>query len=125
MAADKDADGMPDDWETTHGFDPANHLDAATDPDGDGFRSLEEFAAGTDPRSASSAPSCELRSLTQGVATVRFALPAQRRAIIQFSGELTFWRNLEEVPPASVPRTLERSLPLPSTPGYLRIQFAP
>jgi hypothetical protein len=116
---------MPDDWETAYGFDPASHLDAATDPDGDGFSSLAEFAAGTDPRSATSAPACELLRMTQGVATVRFALPAQRRAIIQFSSELTFWRNLEEVPPTTLPRTLERSLPLPSTSGYLRVQFAP
>jgi hypothetical protein len=125
MTADRDADGLPDEWESANGFDPASHRDAAADPDGDGFPTLAEYAAGTDPRQAAMAPSCELLRMTQGMATIRFPLPAQRRAVIQFSRELIFWENLEEIPPAALPRTLERPLPLPAPGGYLRVQFAP
>ncbi|MEI6085669.1 MAG: glycoside hydrolase family 44 protein [Verrucomicrobiota bacterium] len=48
--ADTDGDGMPDFWETTHGVTDAN-----ADPDGDNFTNLQEFLAGTDPQSATSA----------------------------------------------------------------------
>jgi|GEM_PF-3383159 len=46
---DGDGDGMPDDWETAHGFDPADPSDAALDGDGDGLTNLDEYYAGTDP----------------------------------------------------------------------------
>jgi hypothetical protein len=51
---DSDRDGMPNDFETTNGFDPNNGLDAALDSDGDGMTNLQEYVAGTDPHSASS-----------------------------------------------------------------------
>ena len=39
---DTDADGMPDEWETAHGLDPAT-ADGATDRDGDGYSNLEDW----------------------------------------------------------------------------------
>ena len=53
--ADTDGDGLPDDWETKHGLDPAQN-DADADKDGDGFTNAEEFAAGTDPSDKNSHP---------------------------------------------------------------------
>ncbi|MFW2342830.1 pectate lyase family protein [Brevundimonas sp.] len=40
---DGDGDGLPDDWETAHGSDPANPTDGAIDPDGDGHTLLEDW----------------------------------------------------------------------------------
>lgn len=40
---DSDGDGLPDDWETSHGSDPADTDDGATDPDGDGHTLLEDW----------------------------------------------------------------------------------
>ncbi|MDP1631626.1 MAG: pectate lyase [Caulobacter sp.] len=40
---DSDGDGMPDDWERTHGFNPRDGSDGATDRDGDGFSNLEDW----------------------------------------------------------------------------------
>ena len=51
---DSDGDGMPNDYETAHGFNPNNAADAALDSDGDGMTNLQEYLAGTDPRSAAS-----------------------------------------------------------------------
>lgn len=53
---DSDNDGMPDAYETEHGFDPANPADALSDADKDGFSNLEEYRQGTDPRDAQSYP---------------------------------------------------------------------
>ncbi|WGM30520.1 pectate lyase [Brevundimonas sp. NIBR11] len=39
---DTDGDGMPDDWETAHGLDPAVS-DGAADKDGDGYTHLEDW----------------------------------------------------------------------------------
>jgi len=48
--ADADRDGMPDDWERAHGFDPNNAADAALDALGDGYTNLERYLNGLDPR---------------------------------------------------------------------------
>jgi alpha-tubulin suppressor-like RCC1 family protein len=46
---DTDGDGMPDDWETSHGLNPQVN-DANLDPDGDGITNLQEYQLGSDPQ---------------------------------------------------------------------------
>jgi hypothetical protein len=54
--ADTDGDGMADDWEIHHfGGISAEGGGSSDDWDGDGMSNLEEYLAGTDPRSADSA----------------------------------------------------------------------
>jgi len=48
--ADLDGDGMADQWELDHGFDPTTD-DGASDPDVDGVPTYQEFLDGTDPTS--------------------------------------------------------------------------
>ena len=48
---DPDGDGMPTDWELTHGLNPNVH-DAAGDPDGDQLPNITEYENGTDPQNA-------------------------------------------------------------------------
>jgi hypothetical protein len=47
--ADTDKDGMPDQWETGHHFNPEDKADGSRDADGDGYTNVEEFLNGTDP----------------------------------------------------------------------------
>lgn len=47
---DFDNDGMENQWELDHGFDPYNPDDAEIDSDGDQWSNLREFLNGTDPR---------------------------------------------------------------------------
>lgn len=49
--ADSDGDGIPDDYESLHGLDPNNPLDAAQDSNGDGYTNIEEYLNGTPPQS--------------------------------------------------------------------------
>ena len=52
---DTDGDGLPNDWETANGLNPASAADAPLDADGDGGSNAAEYAAGTTPRDAASA----------------------------------------------------------------------
>ncbi len=51
LFTDVNNDGLPDDWEKAHGFDPtipgSNYR--YDDPDGDGLTNLQEYINGTDP----------------------------------------------------------------------------
>jgi hypothetical protein len=40
---DTDDDGMPNDWETLHGFNPSDANDGQQDADGDGYTNLEAY----------------------------------------------------------------------------------
>ena len=46
---DDDGDGLPDEWEEAHGFDPLALTDSSTDEDSDGLTRLEESEKNTNP----------------------------------------------------------------------------
>src|SRR5690606_32409353 len=48
--SDTEGDGMGDNFENTHGFNPLDPADASLDADGDGISNLAEFNAGSNPR---------------------------------------------------------------------------
>lgn len=54
---DSDRDGISDVWETAHGLNPSDILDAYDDPDGDFLLNIEEFHARSDPQTLLSAVS--------------------------------------------------------------------
>lgn len=57
---DTDGDGIPNNWEVTHGMNYQDPSDAALDFDRDGYSNLQEFRLDTDPRGA---PSYRIRTI--------------------------------------------------------------
>jgi pectate lyase len=50
VAADRDSDGMPDNWESSQQLSPSDQNDGRADTDADGYTNVEEFLNGTNPR---------------------------------------------------------------------------
>lgn len=88
---DRDGDGMPDEWELAHGFDPDNPDDAQLDADGDGFTNLEEHLAGTDPRDPKSHPPYATKLRVKTVRQDRFRLRFE--AIQQLADSVRYQLN--------------------------------
>jgi hypothetical protein len=86
LITDTDLDGMPDAWERIHfpGLDPAS-IAPGDDPDGDGFTSLAEWQAGTNPHDPDSSLRLGPARLDGGDAVLRFATVAGRRYSVQAS----------------------------------------
>lgn len=105
---DSDLDGLPDDWEKEHGFDHRNAADAALDPDGDGFTTLEEFSADppTNPTDPVSHPAYAAKLVIGQVVAEPFRLlfqsystlpeGAKKFAINTRSGGRTYFAKLHE-----------------------------
>ncbi|MGH8047957.1 MAG: lamin tail domain-containing protein, partial [Chthoniobacterales bacterium] len=98
--ADADSDGLPDAWETAHGFDPNDSADAALDFDGDGFSNLAEYLSGTDPRDSSSLLSAVLLpGAAPGQIVVRFKVVAGKSYSVCYKDNLhdAVWLKLADV----------------------------
>lgn len=79
---DSDGDGLPDGWEVQHGLNPlaGEARDGPDgDPDGDGFRNEDEWAAGTDPDDPHSALRLKVRRLADGRLEFRWPTAPPRR----------------------------------------------
>jgi hypothetical protein len=72
---DTDGDGMPDEWELAHNFDPNSPDDAVQDTDLDGFSNLDEYIAGTDALDRETLPEIYLLEVAgfPPTASLRFA----------------------------------------------------
>jgi hypothetical protein len=96
---DADADGLPDDWESSFNFNPGSAADALLDGDGDGLTNGEEYLAGTDPTNRQSFLKMEILGGTGG-ATLTFGAISNRTYTVQHSDDLAAgqWTKLGDVP---------------------------
>jgi len=102
--ADRDGDGMPDDWEAAHQLNADDPDDAALDSDKDGFTNLQEYLAGTDPRDPSSALRFESAAVSQGVVALGFTAVAGKSYSVLYrdSAGVGGWLKLKTLsPPAT------------------------
>jgi Bacterial TSP3 repeat len=88
LLADTDGDGMPDDWEIANSLAPNDPTDAVEDADGDGFTNLEEYLAGTDPRSPNSVLRISTVTLDKNNSVINFNSVAGKTYDVERTGDL-------------------------------------
>jgi hypothetical protein len=110
---DRDGDGMADDWERVHGFDPTSAADAFLDSDGDGLSNLAEFSLGTDPRDSASTFKAVVQRDSGGLVLV-FTATSGRNFSVQARARFgdAEWSEVAQVPPGA---EREVRLPLPTS----------
>jgi hypothetical protein len=111
--ADRDGDGMPNDWELLYGFNPDSAADASLDSDSDGLSNLDEFRSGTDPKNASSR--FELDVAREGfAASMMFQAVAGKTYSVQYCDDLGVktWVKLRDVSGVSGAVTVNDPAPL-------------
>jgi len=91
---DTDADGLPDEWETANGLNPADPVDALLDRDDNGVPNLTEYQTG-------SVTGLQVESVTpaEGQATVGFTAAAGLTYTVEASSEAAggAWEKVADV----------------------------
>ncbi len=87
VATDSDGDGLPDDWELSHGLNNTDPSDALADTDGDNSNNLAEYLSGTDPLSAASVLRLNV-ARTGNNLWLQFSTVNGRRYIVEHTAEL-------------------------------------
>lgn len=81
LLVDSDQDGLPDEWEISHGLDPLDgtgNNGALGDPDGDGMNNWQEYLAGTDPLNPQDYLHFEVVTISGGNCLLQFNRTAGR-----------------------------------------------
>ena len=125
-AVDLDGDGLPNDWELAHQFDPMNPADAAQDADGDGLSNLYEFLCGTDPQNSASVLRLTGIEHKADGWHIKFEAIAGRIYAVQFRDDINgggSWSDLEQIGPLVSAQTLEiKDASVPQSQGrYYRL----
>ncbi|MBU0679780.1 MAG: hypothetical protein KJ626_16890 [Verrucomicrobia bacterium] len=93
--ADRDGDGLLDDFEIAHGLDPYNSEDAEADLDGDDFTNLEEYQSGTNPSDPKSFPPPVAKLRLARIVTKPFKLRFQ--GVSELSGSARYQLNMRSL----------------------------
>lgn len=114
---DRDRDGLPNDWEIEMDLDPDSALGddgPDGDPDRDGLTNLEEWLAGTHPRSAASVLAIRSVTVSDVGTLVQFQALPDRSYRLEYSADPARgpWLRLADIPPA--PGVREVSVPDPA-----------
>jgi hypothetical protein len=119
-------DGIPDTWKTAHGLAIATNI-AAFDSDGDGTTDLQEYLAGTDPRSAASAFKVGTASTDASTQfSLTFPAIAGKLYRISESSDLTTWTPLLPHIFATTTGIQSATLPLGGeTKVFVRVEIVP
>ncbi len=122
---DTDDDGMPDEWESTHGLDVGT-TDAVGDLDGDGLGNRDEYLVGSHPSSGSSffKVTAEPDAAEPGQLTLSWNTVPGRRYEILWSPDLaTPFTPLAEITATAAATTHE--VGMAGTLGFYRVRLVP
>jgi len=126
VVVDQDMDGLPDHWETEHGLNPLDGSDAHLDNDEDGWDNLAEYKRGSHPFVMDLA--LQILPVNGGGPAgflIRFPLPADQEAHLQFRGDLVHghWLNTGVFEDRQTNRIVECEVPLEPLGGFYRVLF--
>jgi hypothetical protein len=94
--ADTDSDGIPDEWESNHGFNPTGNGDRDSDADLDGLTNFEEYIAGTNP--TNNASFLQVQLTAAALPTVTFGAISNRTYTLEYRDRLNQpWSHLTDV----------------------------
>jgi hypothetical protein len=122
VLADGDRDGLPDEWETAWGLNPAAPADATLDLDDDGLSNAAEYEAGTDPTDARSYLKVERISASDEVHIEFLAISNRTYSVV--SGPALGHPSatpLADVPARPTNALIQVRAPLPATPRFYRL----
>jgi hypothetical protein len=85
--ADTDSDGLPNDYESEYGLNPAVN-DSAADADSDGTTNGDEYLAGTDPNDPNSRLTVTIGGANGSPTSLRFPSVAGRTYTVERRGDL-------------------------------------
>ena len=122
---DDDNDGLPDDWEFSHGLNPTGPSDAMLDADGDGSTNLAEYQAGTDPQNLRSTRVETLGFDAQGAFLLRFEVVPNRAYTLEATPTLgSPWSPIYEVTALPFSRIVELAVPVSGQPArFFRLRI--
>jgi hypothetical protein len=108
---DSDHDGLPDDWELAN-FGTLTR-DGTGDFDGDGFTDLQEFLAGTDPKSPAAYLRIDSAGFTGNTFVLRVEVVAGKTYRLESSDDLNSgaWQKVVDIPVQNNSGTLDVSDP--------------
>ena len=121
--ADSDADGLPDNWETTHSVS-----DPTADDDGDGINNLDEFISGLNPRQQDR---IELITSSDS-ASIQFTVPAStptgydaytRTYQLFHSTNMQAWTSVTVKGVATGSPVIYAEVPQDGSPHFYRLQL--
>lgn len=120
---DTDNDGLPDDWESAHGLNANDALDAQVDSDTDGASNGDEFIAGTDPRNGGSVLRAVVRLQASGQLMFEFSAVPERRYSIEYRDAVGrgVWETMVEVNSVSAERIVQVPVAPATTARFFRI----
>lgn len=121
---DRDADGIPNDWELAHGLNPDLAADAVQDSDKDGTTNAAEYAADTDPQDGASTFTAASVTLADGL-HIQFTAKANRRYRLEASDALTGWTILRDRNPRTTDTAVDWLIPTPELRRYFRVVAEP
>lgn len=108
---DQDFDGLPNAWEVDHALDPYSASDEngeCGDSDQDGATNFQEFVAGTDPRSATSALRLQVASIASAHNLLCWSSTIGRKYTLEISQDgRAFTNHLQFLTPRSATSTTE------------------
>lgn len=120
--ADRDRDGLPDEWELANGLSPTNAVDAALDSDCDGLTNLQEYQTGSNPQRFEAVRLHSAHLAGPGVFAAQMVGAVGKTYTLEGSTNLTDWSALTSFLCRSVNQPIQATVPYGAPRYFVRLR---